>query len=555
VSLPETWTETYLGQLVTEIQLGFAQSPGEEDAGTTPQIRTHNVSPEGQITLKDIKYVLPSEGELARYSLRRGDIVFNNTNSEEWVGKTALFDLDGSYVFSNHMTRLRVQESRVIPEYLSRYLHLLWRIGYSRQRGKRWVNQAAIDQDTLLTFKISLPTRPEQERILSLLKQAESLWASRLEFGGLLDEVIRAAYGESFGKYFASGKIHNEVRLADYIETQYGLAEPMESHGTHAILRMNNLTVAGWLDLSDLKYVSLSPEDGAAYDLRDGDLLFNRTNSRELVGKTAIWRDQEGAFTFASYQIRIRLRSGLLPEFVWATLNNAYGKHRLHGMAKQSVSMANISASDLGRFALPLPPREEQERFARFVRQIAGLRQRVEVGNKGFQTLLESMTREAMTGRLTESWRDTHLGRSRREAQQFPEAPPIQVLEVKDAPPASEPSPEVAERAWLEEQLSEFQKKVLRSLQEWDRPFIPEDEALDEFCRSVQSEPNQNVHPRILHALEQLTALGLIAKIATPNVRGEYSVGYRALLRKEHARHWDVQALVRALQQQVEGEA
>jgi type I restriction enzyme, S subunit len=61
MNLPESWTEAQLGQVVIDIQSGFAQRPGEEDAGTVPQIRTHNVSPDGRISLEGIKHVTPSK--------------------------------------------------------------------------------------------------------------------------------------------------------------------------------------------------------------------------------------------------------------------------------------------------------------------------------------------------------------------------------------------------------------------------------------------------------------------------------------------------------------
>ena len=77
------------------LQSGCAQKPGEEDDGTTPQIRTHNIAPNGKITLEGIKHITASAKELERYSLALGDVVFNNTNSKEWVGKTAVFDQEG----------------------------------------------------------------------------------------------------------------------------------------------------------------------------------------------------------------------------------------------------------------------------------------------------------------------------------------------------------------------------------------------------------------------------------------------------------------------------
>jgi type I restriction enzyme S subunit len=74
------------------------------------------------------------------------------------------------------------------------------------------------------------------------------------------------------------------------------------------VVRMNNVTYDGLLDLTDIKWCELGPVEDAKLRLREGDLLFNRTNSPELVGKTAVW-DAPGHFVFAGYLIRLRFRS------------------------------------------------------------------------------------------------------------------------------------------------------------------------------------------------------------------------------------------------------
>ncbi len=117
-SAVQVWRDVFLSDVIESAQPGFAQRPGEEDEGSTPQIRTHNVSPNGRITLEGIKHVTVTDGDLERYRLLPGDIVFNNTNSEEWVGKTAVFDQHGGvFVYSNHMTRIRVRRELVLPEF------------------------------------------------------------------------------------------------------------------------------------------------------------------------------------------------------------------------------------------------------------------------------------------------------------------------------------------------------------------------------------------------------------------------------------------------------
>ena len=71
MSLPESWVETTVGKVVVDLQPGFAQRPGEDDEGMTAQIRTHNISPEGKMTLEGIKHVSPSIKELERYQAYR----------------------------------------------------------------------------------------------------------------------------------------------------------------------------------------------------------------------------------------------------------------------------------------------------------------------------------------------------------------------------------------------------------------------------------------------------------------------------------------------------
>ena len=88
--------------------------------------------------------------------------------------------------------------------------------------------------------------------------------------------------------------------------------QAMDDVGTHVVLRMINLMTSGWLDFSDLKYATLSEVDAAATALESGDLLFNRTNSRELVGKCAIWRPVAGTYSFASLLESMLMKDGFV---------------------------------------------------------------------------------------------------------------------------------------------------------------------------------------------------------------------------------------------------
>ncbi|MBU2569917.1 MAG: restriction endonuclease subunit S [Gammaproteobacteria bacterium] len=560
MKLPSSWIQTTVGKLIVDLQPGFAQKPGDEDEGTTPQIRTHNVTPDGKISLDGIKHVTAGTKEMAKYLLNVGDVVFNNTNSEEWVGKTAVFDQQGEYVFSNHMTRLRVNNDVVHPEYLASYLHLLWSAGFSKTRAKRWVSQAGIESDVLISFKLALPTILEQQRIVDVLRQADAVAKAKQTIKDQIDQLVGTAYWEYFSEWYTKAGLVDVVRISEYVaDSQYGVSEAMEGTGSHAVLRMNSITTSGWLDLTDLKYANLSKKDIKATALQDGDLLFNRTNSKELVGKCAIWRQTAGAFSYASYLVRFRLKEGMLPEFLWATLNSAYGKYRLLNSAKQAVSMANVSPTDLGRITVPLPPLPLQEKFAEFVRQIEKLREQMLSNLTAFSELQAVVTQQALLGDLTAQWREQN--KARIEAAALKRDAFLDERGIKAAPSAGYSKPVPAQensdrpaRRWLINELSELQHAVWTMLQhEWRKLVIVDDpEAFNDFCTNPQSTwpiEHFNASPnRIRRTLEQLAALGLIAKVSVPRRNAatqqtEYLTAFRPLRDDENTRLRDAAML------------
>jgi type I restriction enzyme, S subunit len=124
------------------------------------------------------------------------------------------------------------------------------------------------------------------------------------------------------------------------------------------MLRMNNLQNDGW-DLSELKYIQMSEEELRRYRLEPGDLLFNRTNSKELVGKCEVFAES-GDWVFASYLIRVRLDSSkVLPRFAADFLNTRAGRLQIDRLSRQIIGMTNINAEELKEILVPVPPDSE----------------------------------------------------------------------------------------------------------------------------------------------------------------------------------------------------
>src|SRR5207244_3925336 len=95
--------------------------------------------------------------------------------------------------------------------------------------------------------------------------------------------------------------------------------------------------------------------------LEDGDLLFNRTNSAELVGKSAVYHGSPSPCSYASYLIAVRLASGCLSDYLCFFLNSVYGRSWVAAVVTQQVGQANVNGSKLQALVFPLPPLEEQQ--------------------------------------------------------------------------------------------------------------------------------------------------------------------------------------------------
>src|SRR6478609_3357002 len=147
-------------------------------------------------------------------------------------------------------------------------------------------------------------------------------------------------------------------KVGDVVEdTQYGTSLKANELGEGMpVLRMNNITYNGAFDLTNLKHVELPRGDVEQYTVRRGDLLFNRTNSQELVGKTGVWTSDE-PFAFAGYLVRLRVKPDLAdPRFLAAWFNTTEMKTLLRMRAKPSINMSNINATEVLKFPVVLPP-------------------------------------------------------------------------------------------------------------------------------------------------------------------------------------------------------
>lgn len=485
---------------------------------------------------------------------RNGDVLFAKVTPCMENGKVAIASnlINGLGFGSTEFHVLRPDIRFLLPEYVFYFVRQHW---FREKAASSFVGTGGLQRVPPSFFKrvkLPLPPLPEQQRIVDVLREANVLVQNQHQVLRQFDSLIQEHYRSQFKDYFSPQGLLNATRIGEHLDsTQYGVSEAMSESGSHAVLRMNSITTNGWLDLSELKFIDLSVQDATTTELRDGDLLFNRTNSRELVGKCTIWRDTPGQFSFASYLVRLRLKPSLLPEFLWATLNSTYGKYRLFNAAKQAVSMANVSPTDLARISIPLPSIDEQQSFASFVRAVEHQRRRIIESAARMKTLQPALVLDALSGRLTAAWREQHTpvlteAAALRDATLGLSSQQTQMRFIEHAAPERNTGFARPRRQALIDQLSDFQHEVWNTLRhDWRGAVLADDPTVfDDFCTSPQTawrlEGFHAGREEVRRALEQLAATGLIRKMSLPRVnaanqRTDYLTAFRPLHEAEDA--------------------
>ncbi|MBI5409882.1 MAG: restriction endonuclease subunit S [Nitrospirae bacterium] len=186
---------------------------------------------------------------------------------------------------------------------------------------------------------------------------------------------------------------------------QYGSSSKtsVRSFGGTPVLRMGNI-VEGKLTFNNLKYLPKNHAEFPGLLLIRDDILFNRTNSPELVGKTAVYHGHSEPCSFASYLIRVQVVPLLIPEIISYYINSSYGRNWIKSVVSQQVGQANVNGTKLQALAIPIPSVKEQGKVVEEVERRLSVAEEIEVeietNLKRAERLRQSILKKAFSGRL-----------------------------------------------------------------------------------------------------------------------------------------------------------
>ena len=248
-----------------------------------------------------------------------------------------------------------------------------------------------INKSSFEKIEINLPSLEIQKKISKKLELLENNINFRKSQLNSLNELSKSLFTRMFGDIKTNDKNWEIKKLGEVVQTQYGTSKKATSVvGEFPILRMNNITYFGEMDYKDLKYIELSDSEKEKFLLKKGELLFNRTNSKELVGKTGLF-NLDIPMAFAGYLIRIKPSNLIHSKFLLFFMNSEFMKKLLYNKAKNIVGMANINAKELEDFSIILPPIELQNKFAERVEKIEKLSFEIEEAIKEAENLYNSL--------------------------------------------------------------------------------------------------------------------------------------------------------------------
>ena len=296
--------------------------------------------------------------------MHKGDVLFGKRRA--YQKKVAIAPFDG--IFSAHGMVLRPREDVIDKSFFPLFISSDYFLDAAIKISVGSLSPT-INWRDLKTLEFELPDLATQRKLAETLWSINDTMETYKKLIAATDELVKSQFIEQFGLPDNNVKGYPLGRIGDVVsDVHYGTSAKASDNGKYVYIRMNNITYEGALDLSDIKRIDVADSEIENYIVRYGDVLFNRTNSRDLVGKTCVF-DRKNPMIIAGYIIRLRMNGLVLPEYLSLFMNTRYAKKLLFSMAKGAVGQANINAKELQDISIIIPPIDEQREFLTLVRQ------------------------------------------------------------------------------------------------------------------------------------------------------------------------------------------
>jgi type I restriction enzyme S subunit len=395
----------------------------EPDKDAIGVIRSTNFNNDGKLDLSDIAYRTLSKRKFEEKKLYASDILIERSGGSETqpVGRVGFITdeiAETDYAFANFIQRISLNDN-VNAKFVYYCLQQMYEMGITAGMQSQTTGIRNLDWKQYIKILLPKPILYEQSAIAAMLSKVDeaiaavqgsiaaaerlkkslmqNLLTGRMKPDGTLRKEDEFYVDEKFGRVPLGWEVKKVTEVADYV--QYGLNQASSEKGKIPMLRMNNI-VKGKMTNAPLVYVELNDSLLQQYKLEKGDILFNRTNSLDLVGKVGVF-ELDGDYVFASYLIKVKVSKDNNPYFVNYALNSYPIQCSLRSKATPAVSQANINSKSLRNTSIIIPTnKKEQDEIVSRINNVEN-----EIINKQnkiavLERLKKSLMQNLLTGRV-----------------------------------------------------------------------------------------------------------------------------------------------------------
>ncbi|MCP5495844.1 MAG: restriction endonuclease subunit S [Leptospiraceae bacterium] len=398
-------------QCSTTLKSGFGAGKDYQDdvSDGVIQIRPTNLGENG--TLKfDRNVLLPKEllETHSNYLLEKGDLLFNNTNSQELVGKTVFFNLDGNYFHSNHITKIKVNNNIILPEYLALILNVYQSKKIFYNICTNWNNQSGVGIELLSKLKVPIPNLKTQSKVIEKFNSAYSSKRSKeakaKELLESIDSYLLKELGITLPPKSEAKKVFY-VNFKDiqgkrfdpfYHKVEFEELEKALQNGKYEVVKLKEKSIFqsgyafnsdSYIEESDCHLVTIKnisqneinlnnstylPEEFfekySKFQIKNNDLLIAMTGA--TIGKVGLYNSYKKALLNQRVGI---IKSNHFNELFLMSLLNIPIYQILILRNSNGGAQPNISEFDIMKIKIPLPPLKVQAKIAE---HISGIRER-----------------------------------------------------------------------------------------------------------------------------------------------------------------------------------
>lgn len=259
---------------------------------------------------------------------------------------------------------------------------------------------------------ILLPPLPEQHRIVDILRLSDKVRALRRDASQRIQDLFPALFYRVFGNPATNPMKWELINLDEVIigTPQNGLYKHSSYYGSGTpIIRIGDFYEGRLRPHDTFRRLQTTAEEVSRYRVKDGDVLINRVNSPEFLGKSALVEGISEDTVFESNMMRLTIdKEKASPEYVVAFLNTGFAKHQIMRRAKRAINQASINQQDVMSLELPLPSQAALNRYQSVLLSATHLYEAGTRSEELVNSICESQLAYAFTGELTATWREEH---------------------------------------------------------------------------------------------------------------------------------------------------